>query len=266
MTLLILLLLVSPVYGDLLNSRWEGLKGLWNLQEGGGVRVEDQSGNGAYGEVMNSASWVTGSHGNALSVGSTAKWVNIQAGSSTWVVSISSPFSVGGVFNRRPNANIGSGDVFMSNRESWPPGSAPGWHVYETSFNSALRFGIAIGGGGTNGISTVRNDIVTDSYNDGRDHTFIVTYNGGNCIQCSKIYVDGEGGTQAKNTNDSTADSVPVAIENAGDLHLGFFQGTIEFVGNIYSMFYFNRVLSPGEVKEISNTLLKRNKKSRMIQ
>ena len=189
MILLILLLLVSPVYGDLLNSQWEGLQGLWNLQEGSGGTIRDQSSNGNHGTLTNSPVWVTGAHGNALFVSDVSKYVDIANGGGTFVVSKSSPFSAGGVFRQNPNASIGVGDIFMSNRTGWPPGA--GWHMQLPTANGGVqRFGFVIGASGADQMAVFRSDLGSAGYIDGKEHTFIVTYNGGNCLQCIRIYVD----------------------------------------------------------------------------
>jgi hypothetical protein len=203
--------------------------GVWHLDEGNGLRVADNSGNGNNGVLSGGVTWVPGVSGTALSFDGTGqvkiadnKALEPQSAVtvSAWVRHAGSPGDFAYVLAKGANGCV-----------------AASYGLYSGP-DGGLQFYVSRGRGAVYARSP---DAGTGIW-DGKWHFVVGTYDG-NTIQ---LYVDG---TQI-GSGSTWPGSLEYVLANSNDFYIGNYPGCAdhEFVGAIDEVTVWNRALSSGEI------------------
>jgi hypothetical protein len=196
----------------------------YHLNETSGIIVNDSSGNGRNGTLINSPSWVAGKLNNCLSFESPryVTFGNIASFERTQVFSIELWMSTT------------SGGTLISRRES--SGNYRGWEIMYSG--GVLYFYFA------NITVSKMISVSSSSYlADGLWHHIIVTYNGSSLASGVKIYIDASLKSLTIQYNTLTDTTI-----TGNDCHLAARSGSSVFNGKIDECLIYTKELSSSEV------------------
>ncbi|MEP9410004.1 MAG: SBBP repeat-containing protein [Candidatus Brocadia sp.] len=215
-----------------------GLVSLYTFDEGTGTVVNDFSGNGNNGIIVNGAAWTTGKKGSGLSFDGIDDYVSVPLMNNDEV-------SICLWFFKNENDTVNNDVIFGAFR----PNSSPQLHEgFDLRFrsnapNRLLFIVVTQDGSGNKTTRTGQRDLVSSV---GRWYHVAGTYNKTTGEQ--KLYVDGLPVNTQTHPPGNTI--VPLTFP---DMRIGFERGNTYFNGIVDDVHLYNRALSDQEILDLYN-------------
>lgn len=217
-----------PAHSGQVPKTWPGLRGLWHFNEGSGTSVADATGNGNTGTFQQSPTWETSpKNGGRVRCGAVSNRVEF-ANETNFDFDKTNSFYMGVLFNR--TVAYSNGEMAMG-KMVW---DSNGYRMAINQTGGINRPCVIVKSGANFAVQA--SSINMNNYLDGRDHSWIVTYDGKNTPTSWRMYIDGNDCGQLEFIfTDQTITGA--GMLNNANLMVSNSVGTVEWYGAIDEAF-----------------------------